>query len=62
MHASSTTPPYIGQVCVWYGVNPIYGTVSFDDIGSAWLTIFQCITLEGWHTPPARHIIPSIPL
>ena len=25
-----------------------YGLTNFDDIGSAFLTIFQCITMEGW--------------
>eukprot|EP00755_Sulcionema_specki_P039239 Sspe_Gene.24208::Locus_9544_Transcript_1_1_Confidence_1.000_Length_4909::g.24208::m.24208/K04851/CACNA1D; voltage-dependent calcium channel L type alpha-1D len=28
--------------------NPDYGYVSFDNIGWAFLVIFQCITLEGW--------------
>ena len=34
--------------CRVFGYNPMYETVSFDDIGSAWMTIFQCVTLEGW--------------
>ena len=38
----------VGEECRWYGTNPVYGTVSFDSIGWAWMTIFQCITLEGW--------------
>jgi hypothetical protein len=25
-----------------------YGLTNFDNIGSAFLTIFQCITMEGW--------------
>jgi len=25
-----------------------YGLTKFDNIGNAFLTIFQCITLEGW--------------
>ena len=29
-----------------YALN--YGITNFDNIGSAFLTIFQCITLEGW--------------
>ena len=37
-----------GQVCLFYGENPLYGTVGFDNIELAWLTIFQCITMEGW--------------
>ena len=28
--------------------NPEYGLVSFDNLGIATLTIFQCITLEQW--------------
>lgn len=28
--------------------NPNFGVTSFDNILSAWLTVFQCITLEGW--------------
>lgn len=25
-----------------------YGVTNFDNIGNAFLTIFQCITMEGW--------------
>lgn len=25
-----------------------FGITNFDDLGSSYLTIFQCITLEGW--------------
>jgi len=28
--------------------NPNYDITSYDHIGRAWLTIFQCISLEGW--------------
>jgi hypothetical protein len=28
--------------------NPNFGSTSFDNILWAWLTIFQCISLEGW--------------
>ena len=28
--------------------NPNYGITSFDNVAEAWLTIFQCISLEGW--------------
>ena len=28
--------------------NPNYNITSFDNIIFAWLTIFTCITLEGW--------------
>lgn len=48
----------IGQVCPlindtkcfadWIGPN--YGITSFDNIGFAMLTVFQCITMEGWTT------------
>ena len=38
----------VGEVCRFYGENPLYGTMSFDSIIGAWMTIFQCITLEGW--------------
>jgi hypothetical protein len=27
-----------------------YGLTNFDDLPSAFLTIFQCITMEGWTT------------
>ncbi|XP_047037317.1 muscle calcium channel subunit alpha-1-like isoform X2 [Helicoverpa zea] len=30
----------------WPGIN--YGITNFDNIGYAMLTVFQCITLEGW--------------
>ncbi|XP_025112114.1 voltage-dependent calcium channel type A subunit alpha-1-like isoform X8 [Pomacea canaliculata] len=32
----------------WQGPN--YGITSFDNIGFAMLTVFQCITMEGWTT------------
>ena len=35
-------------VCAEVAQNPNGGVTSFDDIRWAWLTIFQCITLEGW--------------
>ena len=28
--------------------NPNHGITSFDNVADAWLTIFQCISLEGW--------------
>ena len=31
----------------WHS-NPNFGLTSFDNILWAWLTIFQCVTLEGW--------------
>ena len=36
-----------GAVCV-RTENPNFGITNFDDIFSAFLTIFQCISLEGW--------------
>jgi hypothetical protein len=36
-----------GMYCTEYG-NPNNGFTSYDNIMWAWLTIFQCITEEGW--------------
>ena len=36
-----------GMWCQYYN-NPNYNITSFDNILYAWLTIFQCISLEGW--------------
>lgn len=33
---------------LWIGPN--YGITSFDNIAFAMLTVFQCITMEGWTT------------
>jgi voltage-dependent calcium channel N type alpha-1B len=30
----------------WDGPN--YGITSFDNIGLAMLTVFQCVSMEGW--------------
>ena len=46
MHWSGYICP-AGQMCL-KGENPNYGITHFDNIVHAWLTIFQCITLEGW--------------
>uniref|UniRef100_A0A915ID64 Voltage-dependent L-type calcium channel subunit alpha n=1 Tax=Romanomermis culicivorax TaxID=13658 RepID=A0A915ID64_ROMCU len=36
-----------GEVCrEWEGPN--YGITNFDNVGLAMLTVFQCISLEGW--------------
>lgn len=38
-----------GQECRdigWEG--PYYGIINFDNFGLAMLTVFQCITMEGW--------------
>lgn len=37
-----------GQSCRYVGVNPKFDTVNFDNMAWAWMTIFQCVTLEGW--------------
>ena len=35
-------------MCLDKWVGPNYGITSFDNIGLAMLTVFQCITMEGW--------------
>ena len=34
--------------CQPYWIGPNFGITSFDNIGFAMLTVFQCITMEGW--------------
>ncbi|XP_054036202.1 voltage-dependent T-type calcium channel subunit alpha-1H [Dryobates pubescens] len=36
------------NVCVAGDLNPHNGAINFDNIGYAWIAIFQVITLEGW--------------
>lgn len=36
------------DTCKPGGQNPFYDLTSFDNIGIAWIVIFQVITLEGW--------------
>ncbi|XP_037808576.1 voltage-dependent T-type calcium channel subunit alpha-1G isoform X5 [Lucilia sericata] len=36
------------SVCRQTGQNPFQGTISFDNIGMAWVAIFLVISLEGW--------------
>lgn len=31
-----------------WAANPNFGFTSFDNILWSWLTIFQCVSLEGW--------------
>lgn len=38
------------MVCVEGFDNPNFGITSFDNIFSALLTVFQCVTMEGWTT------------
>ncbi len=54
-HAESESPPYGAYLCdpnvsicleKWDGPN--YGITSFDNIAVAMLTVFQCVTMEGW--------------
>jgi hypothetical protein len=37
-----------GATCEWYGENPKDGTLSFDTILQAWMSLAQVLTLEGW--------------
>ncbi|XP_051570511.1 voltage-dependent P/Q-type calcium channel subunit alpha-1A [Myxocyprinus asiaticus] len=37
-----------GTVCQEYWLGPNYGITQFDNILFAVLTVFQCITMEGW--------------
>lgn len=36
------------STCTEYWEGPNSGITSFDNIGFAMLTVFQCITMEGW--------------
>ncbi len=36
------------SVCLEKWKGPNYGITSFDNIGFAMLTVFQCVTMEGW--------------
>jgi voltage-dependent calcium channel L type alpha-1D len=37
-----------GWVCEGYWIGPNRGITNFDNFGLAMLTVFQCITMEGW--------------
>lgn len=39
---------YYYTECKGQGNNPFQGTISFDNIGLAWVAIFLVISLEGW--------------
>ncbi|VDM98930.1 unnamed protein product [Thelazia callipaeda] len=39
-----------GTVCLSQWIGPNYGITSFDNIAFAMITVFQCITMEGWTT------------
>jgi len=38
----------VGFECREYWEGPNFGITNFDNFGLAMLTVFQCITLEGW--------------
>ncbi|XP_055713319.1 muscle calcium channel subunit alpha-1-like isoform X3 [Phlebotomus papatasi] len=38
----------IGLVCRYYWEGPNFGITNFDNFGLSMLTVFQCVTLEGW--------------
>lgn len=37
-----------GNICEEYWLGPNFGITNFDNILFAILTVFQCITMEGW--------------
>jgi len=37
-----------GQVCREYWEGPNFGITNFDNFGISMITVFQCVTLEGW--------------
>lgn len=37
-----------GMVCRLFWKGPNEGITNFDNFGLSMLTVFQCITLEGW--------------
>ena len=36
------------SICLEKWEGPNFGITSFDHIGFAMLTVFQCVTMEGW--------------
>ncbi|KAL7018830.1 hypothetical protein ACKWTF_010927 [Chironomus riparius] len=46
--AGAYTCNYNESTCIEQWEGPNYGITSFDNIGFAMLTVFQCITMEGW--------------
>lgn len=38
----------VNWVCRYYWEGPNAGITNFDNFGLSMLTVFQCITLEGW--------------
>ena len=37
-----------GQQCREFWEGPNFGITNFDNFGLSMLTVFQCVTLEGW--------------
>ena len=37
-----------GQECKEFWEGPNFGITNFDNFGLSMLTVFQCVTLEGW--------------
>ena len=37
-----------GHVCREFWEGPNFGITNFDNFGLSMLTVFQCVTLEGW--------------
>ena len=37
-----------GEYCREYWEGPNFGITNFDNFGLSMLTVFQCVTLEGW--------------
>nr|XP_006819159.1 PREDICTED: voltage-dependent P/Q-type calcium channel subunit alpha-1A-like [Saccoglossus kowalevskii] len=38
----------MGGICQEYWIGPNHGITNFDHVGFSMLTVFQCITMEGW--------------
>lgn len=38
----------LNMSCQFYWDGPNFGITNFDNFGLAMLTVFQCVTLEGW--------------
>lgn len=49
------------SICLEKWEGPNYGITSFDNIGFAMLTVFQCVTMEGW-TPILYWVLDKVTL
>lgn len=45
-NCTDTENAYCDMAGTWEGPN--YGITNFDNIGLAMLTVFQCVSMEGW--------------